>query len=121
MNSSDKEQLVKALCRLSANLCSYSKKPCDCKFMQDEDKHIASGSERGSGCPETMIAAMLLAHMTEQEFLAIARRAGITITKDDDLKPLDVPALVNKFQEERWEKNQSEAQRVANNIRKKKV
>ena len=90
MNSVDKDKITKAICRISAHLCAYVKKPCDCKFMQDEDDSIGHHTEFGNGCPETMVAALLLAHMTTQEFLSIAERAGINIVDDEGREPLNV-------------------------------
>lgn len=109
MNSSNKDKLVKSLCKLSANLCSYVGKPCDCKFIQDTDTNVGNGNERGSGCPETTTAAMIFANMTNQEFLFFAKRAGITIFEEDNI--LDVFSIIKKFQEEKfatiteWSKN----------------
>ena len=82
MNGVNKKQLVNALCRLSATLCAYTKPPCDCKFMQDDTDHIATHSESGSGCPEITEAAVILAQMSEQEFLALAKRAGVYVHEE---------------------------------------
>lgn len=97
-----KDRLIKGLARLVAKSCSYTKQPCDCKYMQDDDNHINPGSERGSGCPEMTMAAMLIAHMTNQEFSTITRRAGIQITEEADLKAPDVLGMIAKFQEARF-------------------
>jgi hypothetical protein len=118
MNGISKESLVKNLCRLAANLCAYVRQPCDCKFMQDKDENIANGSESGSGCPEISVAATMLAHMSKQEFLALARKAGVTVDDEDRTVP-DVYGMIRQFQEERMDKKGSQAQQVANQIRKK--
>ena len=107
MNSPTKDNLVKALCKLSAALCSYTKQPCDCKFIKDEDDSVGEGHENGSGCPETMIAAELIAHMNQQEFKTIAQRAGINIGYEPD--PVDTFQMKKKFQEEIWKKQQEAA------------
>lgn len=106
MNGVSKKQLVNALCRLSATLCAYTKQPCDCKYMQEDDNHIASGSESGSGCPEITMAAVILAHMSEQDFLALTKRSGISIHEDKDLQTPDVFGMIKKFQEQRFENMQ---------------
>ncbi len=96
----NKEKLIKSLCRLSASLCSYTKQPCDCKYIDDSITTIATRSEKGSGCPETTLAALLIAHMTRQEFDTIAHRAGIEIG-DEAFKAPDVLGMISKFQEEK--------------------
>lgn len=102
MFGTTKDRLINGLSKLAANLCSYTKQPCDCKYIGDQTENIARGSERGSGCPETTMAALLIANMTNQEFLTIARRAGISITEDDDLKVPNVFEMIKEFQEAKW-------------------
>ncbi len=95
-----KELLVKNLCKLVASRCVYSKQPCDCKYMIHDDDNVSQFSEIGNGCPETTMAATLIANMTEQEFNSIARRAGITIS--DSTEPaIDVFKMIGEFQEKR--------------------
>ena len=77
-----KERLVKSLCRLSCQLCAYMGTICDCKYIQDNDEFIATGSESGSGCPESAMAASLINAMTQEEFRTIAGRAKIFIAND---------------------------------------
>lgn len=97
-----KNDLIKSLCKLSANLCSYIKKPCDCKFINlNVNQNIATGSESGSGCPETLVVAMLLNHMTDQEFNSLCKKAGLLIT-EDNAPEINILQTVDKFQEERW-------------------
>src|SRR5574343_573415 len=105
MNCVEKERLVRSLCKLAAKLCSYSKQPCDCKFISDDAdiKTIATGSESGSGCPEIASVAQLIAHMTDQEFYSLAERAGLSIfSKDQFEQPINVFQLINSFQEDRF-------------------
>jgi hypothetical protein len=71
-----------------------------------EGDDVARGSENGSGCPEAMVAAELISHMTQQEFDAIAKRAGII--PDSDVV-IDAVALKKHFQEELWKKEQEDA------------
>jgi hypothetical protein len=104
MNGISKENLVKNLCRLAANLCAYIRQPCDCKFMKYDDAHIANGSEAGSGCPELTMAALMFAHMTKQEFLALARKSGVSIQEDDAEIP-DIFGMIHQFQEKRMSKD----------------
>lgn len=99
-----KELLVTNLCKLVAANCAYSKQPCDCKYMIHEDDKVSRFSEKGNGCPETTMAAVLIAHMTEQEFQSIAKRAGITIS-DDQTPAMNVFKIIESFQAERNEKN----------------
>jgi hypothetical protein len=115
MNGVNKDNLIKAMCRLAANLCSYTKQPCDCKYMQDSDKNIGRGSESGSGCPEITMAASILAQMTNQEFMTIAKRAGINISDDVHVPP-DVFGMIRQFQDQRWEK-----MRAVPTVSKKKI
>lgn len=80
---------------MSANLCSYIKKPCDCKFIQDSNENIMGHGESGFGCPEAMTVALLLEQMTEEEFLTISKRV---VTQPS------VYELIKKFQKERFDK-----------------
>jgi hypothetical protein len=112
MNGIRKEELVKILCKLSAALCSYTKQPCDCKFATDSDTNIGRGSERGSGCPETAVAAQLIAHMTTQEFYAIAERAKINIADEPEPPVIDVWELKSKLQEKKWEESVTRAKNM---------
>ncbi len=104
-----KEELVKSLCRLSASLCSYNGQPCDCKYMKDNDTSIARGQENGSGCPETMVAAELIANMTIQEFHALLVRAGLTVDEEPVQPIANVYEMKKAFQKELWEKERTNA------------
>lgn len=97
MNGIEKNHLVKSLCKLAAAHCCYIGKSCDCKYIEDYDPAKITGEK--SGCPELTMAATLISHMTDQEFLAIAHRAGITIIKDEDFCPLDILNIIFGFKE----------------------
>jgi hypothetical protein len=96
-----KEQLVKALCRISSRMCGYIGHGCDCKYMQDSeasDYVLMSGET--SGCPETMMAATLLNALTTQEFYALAGRANVQVSLPEE-KEIDISSLMNKFKDAR--------------------
>jgi hypothetical protein len=96
-----KEQLVKALCRISARSCGYIGHRCDCKYMQDSeaDEYVLMSGET-SGCPETRMAATLLNTLTTQEFYALAARAGIQVSLPEE-KEVNISSLMTKFQDDR--------------------
>jgi hypothetical protein len=96
-----KDQLVKGLCRLSCQLCAYMGTMCDCKYMKDSDDFIATGSEAGSGCPESAMAASLINAMTPEEFKTIAARASIQIFEDISPEALDTWEISKKFKHQR--------------------
>ncbi len=109
-----KEELIKNLTRLSVKLCAYcGSTPCDCKYMNDETQHIASGSESGSGCPETHMAAELLSTMTTQEFFALAKRANIAISDNNDYNVIKVSEIRSAFAKERQDKISAVAREYA--------
>jgi hypothetical protein len=91
-----KNKLVRNLCRLAAHHCSYSKQPCDCKYINDTAS-IATMSEQGSGCPEITMAAMLLSQLSAEQFATLAKQAGVTLDEDG----VDVVSLIVSFQEQR--------------------
>lgn len=101
MNGLKRIKLITSLCRLAAHHCAYMGATCDCKFMHDDDKHIASGSENGSGCPEITIAAAILAHMTEQEFMSFCKRADVNIYYADEER-IKVHEVISNFKKERF-------------------
>lgn len=92
------KRLVKNAAKLAARSCSYlsSSRGCDCKYINEgtADNEIKSGGEHGSGCPELTMLACLVAAMTEQEFNAITKRAGIMIT--DDSEPIDAENILDE-------------------------
>lgn len=98
----NKDHLIKSLCRLSCQLCAYIGPMCDCKYMKNSDEFIATGSEAGSGCPETAMAAVLISAMTPDEFATIAKRAGIHISDEAQATP-DVVETLRKFKNQRRE------------------
>lgn len=102
MNGVRQERLIKTIAKLRARCCSYIGPRCDCKFATDttSDDSIMSGSESGSGCPELMQVAYMFAQLTEQEYLALAKRAGINV--EDPFKPaVDVGAILREEKEKR--------------------
>jgi hypothetical protein len=106
MNIPDRGKLINALCNLSANLCAYTSKPCDCKFIQDNAVKVNTSSENGNGCPETIVAAQIFANMTDQEFQYFVKRINdniiININATDTI---DVLATTKKFQKLRFKGN----------------
>lgn len=68
------DKLVDNLCRISAELCSYTNIPCDCKYIKESDEKICSLHEEGSGCPETMLAALIIDNLYVEEFNQIIER-----------------------------------------------
>lgn len=102
MNGVKQERLIKTLAKLRARCCSYIGPICDCKFVLDAtpDNTIMTQSETGSCCPELMQVAFMIANMTEQEYYAIAKRAGVNI--DFNAVPaIDVGALLREEKEKR--------------------
>lgn len=102
MNGVRQERLIKTVAKLRARCCSYIGPRCDCKFVNDNtsETSIMTGSETGSGCPELMQVAFMLAQMTEQEFLTLAKRAGINV--EDPIKPaIDVGAILREEKDKR--------------------
>ena len=89
--------LVKTLARMAAKCCAYIGDRCDCKFIDDSipNERIMTHSEAGSGCPELMNLAHMVAAMTEQEFNAISQRAGISIS-EDPAETIDASALIRE-------------------------
>ena len=72
----DKDDLARVLCWLREKVCAYRGKPghaCDCKFGATEQS-VGRMSEKGSGCPELLDAADLLAAMTPAEEKRIRAR-----------------------------------------------
>jgi hypothetical protein len=82
-----REQLITSLKRIQKRLCSYTKQPCDCKFMRNEDTDICNGHENGSGCPELFVVIQLLEIMSSNEFVKIAKRAKMYNYFDDVPRP----------------------------------
>lgn len=89
--------LVKTLARMAAKCCAYIGDRCDCKFIDDSipNERIMTHSEDGSGCPELMSLAHMIAAMTEQEFNAINQRAGISIS-EDPTEAIDASAIIRE-------------------------
>ncbi len=98
--------LVKTLARMAAKCCAYIGDRCDCKFIDDSiaDERIMTHSEDGSGCPELMTLAYMVAAMTEQEFNAINQRAGITIS-EDVVETIDAAAIIREQRKLRHKKS----------------
>jgi hypothetical protein len=97
MNGIGKNQLVRSLCRLAAHHCSYSKQPCDCKYIQEDTTNIASMSEEGSGCPELTVAAMLISQLSTIQYEDLCKKSGVTISEET----ADVLCLIADFQKKR--------------------
>lgn len=118
-----KEWLVKSLCKLAASHCGYMKQPCDCKYMPEDGSKFHSET---TGCPEITMAATLIANMTTQEFLTVAKRGGIIIS-DNEESATDVRSMIADFLAQKLEKTQKEArefmaaQEAKRAARKKKV
>jgi hypothetical protein len=100
MNGIGKNQLIRNLCKLAANHCSYTRQPCDCKYMDDSNQNVGNLSEQGSGCPELIMASMLLSQLSAEQFSDLCKKAGILVLDDG----VDVIHLISKFQQERFEK-----------------
>src|SRR6266566_4457525 len=103
-----KDQLVKNLVKLSVSLCAYcGSNRCDCKYMRD-DSH-----SEVTGCPEAQMAANLINAMGVQEFFALAKRAGISISDDSDYNTVKTSDLRTSFAEERMKKLSENAQQFS--------
>ncbi len=91
------KRLVTSVAKLMARCCAYIGDRCDCKFMAEStpENSIMTGSETGSGCPELRMITYMLAAMTEQEFNAISKRAGINISEDQSEK-IDADAIIKQ-------------------------
>lgn len=92
----NKERLVKNLCRLSCQACDYIDKFCDCKYMKDPPE---SYNGEAKGCPELMMAALLIGAMTGEEFYTLAARAGITVDEQVE-RYIDVNKLLLEMKKE---------------------
>lgn len=103
MNGIGKNQLIRNLCKLAAYHCSYTKQPCDCKYMNDSNINVGNLSEEGSGCPELIMASMLLSQLSAEQFSDLCKKAGILILDDG----IDVINLISTFQQERFKNFQS--------------
>lgn len=100
MYSVGKNQLVRNLCKLAAHHCSYTKQPCDCKFIT-EDGDVGQLTKTGSGCPELTVAAMIISQMSALQFAELAKSADINIHEDS----VSVIETIKEFQEKRNIKN----------------
>jgi len=87
MNGVKQKRLVTSLAKLATRCCAYIGDRCDCKFMAENTSEagIMTGSENGSGCPELTMMLYMVAAMTEQEFNAISKRAGISIDSEESI------------------------------------
>jgi hypothetical protein len=94
--------LVKTLARMAAKCCAYIGDRCDCKFIDDSipNERIMTHSEAGSGCPELMNLAHMVAAMTEQEFNVISQRAGISFP-EDPADTIDASAIIREQRQSR--------------------
>jgi len=97
MNGVRQKRLVISLAKLATRCCAYIGDRCDCKFMASStpESSIMTGSEAGSGCPELMMMTYMVAAMTEQEFNAISKRAGVSISQDPE-ENIDAAAILKE-------------------------
>ena len=79
-------RLIKSLDALQVTRCSYyqlqemplEKRRCDCKYLREDDTNVEMG-EYGNCCPEISLAYLLLKELSEEEYLDLAKRAGVIV------------------------------------------
>lgn len=70
----EREKLVRGLLNLRCQSCGYGARGmCDCKYGIGP---VQKPAAEENGCPEVLAAATILAVMTDEEFLELAKRAG---------------------------------------------
>lgn len=69
-------ELVAGLIRIQHVLCAYrGATRCDCKYGAQRP---ATGHEAGNGCPETMLASLVVGLLTPAEYAKVLKRMGRT-------------------------------------------
>jgi hypothetical protein len=80
MFSKNKGFIVKGLRAVQKNLCRYFGDTCDCKYGAEDLKPFGTRSwGEQTGCPEVRTAIAILSVMTDEEYDALAKRAGLLI------------------------------------------